>query len=186
MNFALIDIEKSIEKEKLIPKCLFERFFEYFGFLIILGYFPFIFGILVNAELERKEVLGLSIILFIIAISLSVLLYKKSIKNIYKLLRITALSPDKNREIIRSIVKNENWNTYFDNKEIFSFGPKRGFSWTHRREVTILYDNNDLLINSMSFGTRGLVSPFHWIEDRRVEKFIAQKIEEEIKATTNK
>jgi uncharacterized membrane protein (DUF485 family) len=185
MNFKRINIDKSIKQEKLIPKWLIERFSEYFSFFIILGFMPVAMGALVHGEIERRDALGFSIFLFLVAIFLSALIYKKSIKRIYDLKRIKGLSPDKNREILRKIVKSANWHIFYENETIFVCGPKTGFSWTWRREVIALFDNKDLLINSMSFGSGGLVSPFHWIEDRSVENVIMRKIDEEIKTTHN-
>lgn len=90
--------------------------------------------------------------------------------------RICGLSPEENRRIINGILKELQWPKMYDNKNfLVSFPPTFCFSWGH--QVTLLYDKNDILISSITFGRHGIISPFSIIGDSMRKNEIVSRFE---------
>lgn len=58
---------------------------------------------------------------------------------------------------------------------------KKDWTWTSTnwgQEIVILYDKKDILINAVSYGKGEMKSPFHWFANRKIERNIQKKFEE--------
>ncbi len=180
-----IDIPKSKQTEKLVFKqWLLERIAEYFVYGMLVIAFPFISFMEFNSDLTKNEPIGMSLILLILSLTFSFLLIY-SIMNLYTLKRIKGLSRGQNTSLIKKIAKNNNWNIYSSNQQItilnLTWKESSGFDWG--KQLTIIYDGTDVLLNCISFGLNSSPSPFHWFENKRKINNLKAEFENETKNT---
>ena len=182
MSRLAIDIPKSIQTEKLVIKeWLFVKISEYVFYLMFVLSFPFIAIMDLISNLNRNEPVGLSIFFLILSLVLSCLLIY-SILNINSTRRISGLTRGKNSNLIKKIAENNNWNIQFTNQQltIISFSwQDSGTDWG--KQMTILYDKKDILVNCISFGLHSSPSPFHWFANKRKVNKLLTEFEKEKK-----
>ncbi|MFD2543748.1 hypothetical protein ACFSSB_15585 [Lacinutrix gracilariae] len=177
-----IDIPKSIQTEKLVIKeWLFVRISEYFLYLMFVIAFPFIAIMELNSDLNKNEPIGFSIFFLILSFILSSLLIY-SIFNVNSVKRISGLSRGKNSNLIKKIAEKNNWNIQSTNQQMTIIN----FSWQDSgtdwgKQMTILYNENDILVNCISFGVGSSPSPFHWFANKRKVNKLTAEFENEIK-----
>jgi hypothetical protein len=171
-----IDISKSKKAEKLITRQWFlEKLFEYLLPLMIVGMFPFMALMEFNSDLNKNEPIGLSLSFLILSLIIGGLMIY-SIFNVYKLKRIKGISRGKNSNLIKKIAEKNEWNISANNQQIVIIN----FSWQDSgtdwgKQMTIIYDGTDLLVNCISFGLHSSPSPFHWFANKRkVNKLTAE------------
>ena len=102
--------------------------------------------------------LHFSVLFFVLSLAFaSVLGYK--MKHLFDLKRLSGISEAKNRVLAKKIAKELDWRVERDNAHylIASLGAS-AFSWGE--QITILYDETDVLINVFSKGSFGTKSPF--------------------------
>lgn len=105
-----------------------------------------------------------------------------SILTVDNLIFIKGLSPETNKSISKLSSNSLKWDNIKSNKEYDVFAPKWHWYSTHYgREVSVIYDKNDVLINSTTFLLFNLQSPFHWLADRKTERRFKTEFEKEIK-----
>jgi hypothetical protein len=174
-----IDIQKSKTNKRLKRKMsLVEIMSKYFLLTAWLIAFPTILGsMFFNAFNDNLTIQ----ILFFSSLAISFLILY-SILTMDKLRVINGLTPEKNKSISGLICNKLKWTNSKNNKDCDVFTPKWNWFSTHYgREVTVIYQGNEVLINSTTFLLSDLQSPFHWFADRRTEKKFKIELKSEIK-----
>ncbi len=151
----------------MFKKSAFGRFSNLLFELPIIIYFPFLSFLALSKKISNQEPYTLILICLIISFVFSTLLIY-SIVNIYSLKRIKGLSRGKNRKIINEIVKTKGWEELVSNQQMTAIN----FSWRLTgtdwgKQMTILYDEDDILVNCISFGLFSSPSPFHWFANKK-------------------
>ena len=182
MNRIPINISKSKKAGMLITRQRFlEKLFEYLLPLILVGIFPFIAILKFNSDLNKSGPIGLSLSFLIFTLTIGgFMIY--SIFNVYKLKRINGISRGKNSNLIKKIAKKNEWNISANNQQISIIN----FSWQDSgtdwgKQMTILYDEKDILVNCISFGLYSSPSPFHWFANKRKVNKLVLEFENGIK-----
>jgi hypothetical protein len=177
-----INIPKSKQVEKLIlGKGVFERILDIFFYMIFVFPFPFASGLEFYSDLTKKKPTELSLTFFILSLCFaSLMIY--SIINLYSLKRINGISRGKNSSLIKQIAEKYNWNIESNNQQITIID----FSWQDSgtdwgKQMTILFDKNDILVNCISFGLHSNPSPFHWFANKRKVNKLKTEFENGIK-----
>ncbi|MEP0264284.1 hypothetical protein [Dokdonia sp.] len=182
MSKIPIDILKSIQAERLVTKrWLLEKIIDYSMYSLFASLFPFIAIMQFSSDLSKNEPIILSLLFLILVITISSLLVY-SIINLYSLKRISGLSRGKNLGLIKKIAENNNWNISSTNHQITIID----FSWQDAgtdwgKQMTILYDEKDILVNCISFGLHSSPSPFHWFANKRKINILKVEFENKIK-----
>ena len=178
-----IDIIQSRKTGKLVIKeWLLLKIVEYFLYLMLVIAFPFIAIMELNSDLNKNESIGFSIFSLILSLILSSLMIY-SIFNLNSLKRISGLSRGKNSNLIKQIAEKNNWNIQSTNQQmtIINFSwQSSGTNWG--KQITIIYDENDILVNCISFGISSSPSPFHWFSNKKK----VNKLKKEFKNGTKK
>lgn len=177
-----INLKESKAKGRVVQnKWLIHRIFDLLIYLIIIGIFPFISSHFLVNQLDKGNNLFSAILFFLISIFIGgFLLY--TILTFDRLKRIGGLDKDKNREIVKKMAERLNWNMVIDNKHMtIASLPWNYLSSNWGRQIIIIYDRQDLLVNSISYGLFHIRSPFHWFGDRKLENIILEEIKNKIK-----
>jgi len=144
--------------------------------------FPYIWISEFNSDLTKNEPIGISLMFLILSLTFSFLLIY-SILNLNKLNRIIGLSRGQNTTLIKKIAEKNNWNIYSSNQQMtilnLTWKESGGFDWG--KQLTIIYDGTDILVNCISFGLHSSPSPFHWFVNKRKIKELKTEFENEIK-----
>jgi hypothetical protein len=187
MNINPIDIPKSIKSGKIVYKrWKIEIAVDFIGNFITIFIFPFISGISFYFNFIRNQPFGISLFFLIISLIFGFLMFY-SIINLNKLKLMKGLSRGNNFNIIKKIAKNNNWNIYSTNHQItiINFSWKlTGTDWG--KQMVILYDGNNILVNCTSFGRYSSPSPFHWFANRKKLNKLISEFENEIKNLSHK
>ena len=161
---------------------ILERIAEYFIFGIFVIAFPFVTIMEFNSDLTKNEPIGTSFFLLILSLIFSGLLIY-SILNLNALKRLKGLNRGQNTTLIKNIAERNNWNIYSSNQQMtiinFSWSDSGGTDWG--KQLTIIYDGTDLLVNCISFGLYSSPSPFHWFPNNRKINKLKTEFENEIK-----
>jgi hypothetical protein len=163
-----IDVLKSKETGRLVIKVwLFEKITQYFVYSVFVIVFPVIAFLEFYFDLDKNESIVLSLLLLTLSLTISALLIYSIVK-VNSLKRINGLSRGKNSILIKKIAESNNWNISSSNQQITIID----FSWQDvgtdwGKQMTILYDENDILVNCISFGLNSIPSPFHWFANKR-------------------
>lgn len=186
MSRISIDVPKSRQTKKLvIRESLLVKSIEYFFFFILVMMFPFIFILQLNSDIDKSEPIGISIFFLTVSLIVSSLMIY-SFFDMNSLKRISGLSRGKNSTLIKKIAKDNKWVISSMNQQItiISFSWKdSGIGTDWGKQMTILFDGNDILVNCISFGTHSSSnpSPFHWFPNRRKVNKLKTAFENEIK-----
>jgi hypothetical protein len=181
-----VDIPASKKEDKLVFivnysfSYFFDRISEGFLFLIVIGLFPFIAFMRLRSNYIYAEPTLLSLLFLFISIAFSILIVY-SILASTKLKRIRGISPNKNKELLKKVVKESGWYVYRKSQEMTIF--KKDWKWTsfnYGQEIVVLYDEKDILINGISYLKDEIKSPFHWFSNRKIERNIKKDFEERI------
>jgi hypothetical protein len=180
-----IDIPKSKQKERVVRKTwLIEPIIDFFSYVVLVGAYPILSGFFFFDQLEKKDHLVGASILFGLAFILGgLLLY--SILNLDRLKRLNGELKDRNRQAIKDLTEKLGWTLQIHNQQVSVISPP--WSWLSTnwgRQVVIIYDRQDILINSTSYGLHDMKSPFHWFGNRKLERIVMDNFEKEIKNDT--
>lgn len=124
---------------------------------------PFLLSIISLKQNLQRDTLDIFVILAVVfgLVSGGLILY--SACKINRLIRITGTF---GREDIRITAENLGWQTIYHNKDYSRFKKTVKFfdlrSWDWGRELTVIYDNDSILINCIALGRGDTPSPFHW------------------------
>lgn len=177
------DIQKSKTNRRLKRKnSIIEIVTKYFLLTTWLLVFPIIAGSMYFNTFNNNLIIQ---ILFFASLLLSCLMLC-SILTMDRLRVINGLTPEKNKSISELICNKLKWSISKNNKTFFVFAPKWNWFSTHYgRELTVIYLEKEVLINSTTFLLFDLQSPFHWLADRNAEKNFKTEFENEIKKHGN-
>ena len=163
-----IDIPKSKANNKLIfKKSLFDRLSDLIIEIPIVLFIPFLCAFALFKKITTEEPFNIVVLLFVFSLTISGLIIY-SIINMNSLERIKGNSRVENSKVIKEIVESNNWKMYLNNQQltIISFSWKdSGTDWG--KQMTILYDKKDILVNCTSYGFFSVPSPFHWFANRK-------------------
>lgn len=173
-----IDILKSKKRKKLIfHKTGFDRISEYFTKLTTIFAIILISTVTILNEFKNHQRIVLPIIISIISLMIIyAIIY--SILNTSKLKVITGTSKAKNKLDVRKISILKDWMIIDEGKDyktIHVINKWSGFHWG--KYLTIIFQKNELLINSYSTDMFGAISPYHWFGNRKVENEFIKQIE---------
>jgi hypothetical protein len=144
--------------------------------------FPFIWILEFNSDLTKNQPIGMSLTFLILSLTFSFLLIY-SILNLNTLKRIKGSSRGQNTNLIKKIAEKNNWNMYSSNQQMtilnLNWKESGGFDWG--KQLTIIYDGNDILVNCISYGLHSSPSPFHWFANKRKINKLKTEFENGIK-----
>jgi hypothetical protein len=181
MRYDKIDIPRSKEEGRIVrKKGLLDGGSDSLVYFAIVFAYPVLFGIALYKEIERGEIAVTTVLLFIAGLVVGgLLLY--SVLNLGRLKRLKGLSKEENREIVKEIIERFGWKVRQDNRDMIIAGPKwRWGHWNGGRDVSIIYDRTDILINSTTYGNHDIRSPFHWFGNRKLEKMLTDEFESKL------
>tara|TARA_B110000238_G_C15885041_1_gene335148 strand:+ start:64 stop:633 length:570 start_codon:yes stop_codon:yes gene_type:complete len=182
MTRISIDIPKSKNAERLITRqWLINKLLDYLLPLMIVGMFLFITIMEFKSDFKNNQSIALSLTLLILTTTIAVLVIY-TLLNIYKLKRIKGLSRGQNSDIIKKIAEKYKWNISANNQQIstlnISWENSGGLDWG--KQITIIYDKTDILVNCISFGLHSSPSPFHLLANRNKINKLKTEFEREI------
>ncbi len=169
MRFDKINIPKSKQKGRVVRKtCLIEPIVDFLTYVVLVGAHPILSCFFLFDQLEKKEHLVGASILFGLALILGgFLLY--SIINLDRLKMINGDLKDQNRQAIKNLTESIGWTLQIHNQQVSVLSPPcSSFSTNWGRQVVVIYDRQDILINSTSYGLHDMKSPFHWFGNRKL------------------
>ncbi len=184
MRFDNIDIVKSKKKGRLIRKTwLIEPFLDFIIYAVIVGFLPFSSGLFFIGHLKNDKNLFIVSILFLVALAFCGLLFY-SVVTLDRLIRIHGSLKEQNREFVKEVIEQLGWSVQHHNQQLTIASPPWSiFSTNWGRQVVIIYDSGDILVNSTTYGLHDIKSPFHWFGNRKIERQLIERFEEKIKTT---
>lgn len=179
MRGDTIDITKSKKTGRLIKKTwLIEPIYDFLFYTLIVGIFPFITGLYLFKEIKSKSNLIEPLILFILSIVLATYLFH-TVFGLDKLTKINGEQKDLNREAIKLTAESLNWKVAQHNQQFsILIPPWKLLSTNWGREIVVIYDKNDILINCLTFGLHDLKSPFHRGSNLKMSKQLTENFKE--------
>lgn len=173
-----IDIQKSKKSKKLVfYKTGYDRVSEYFIEFITLFSLLLISTSFILNEVKNNQRIVLPILILLTnLIVIGGIIY--SILNTQNLKVITGISKAKNKLDVEKIISLKNWKTVTEGKDyktILVADKWDGFHWG--KYLIIIFQKNELLINSYSTDIFGTISPYHWFGNRKMEKEFINEIE---------
>ncbi|MCC1485661.1 hypothetical protein [Winogradskyella immobilis] len=173
-----IDIPESKNRKKLVfHKNGFDRVSEYLTeFITLFAVILISVSFILNEFKNHERIISPIVILIVTLIIISGIIY--SILNTSKLKILTGISKAKNKSDVGKISELKNWKVIDEGKDyktILVADKWSGFHWG--KYLTVIFQKNDLLINSYSTDVFGAISPYHWFGNRKVEKEFITQIE---------
>ncbi|WP_420573904.1 hypothetical protein [Kordia sp.] len=180
-----IDIEASKKAEVLIfirdyasPMLLLDIFFDVIYYIILIAAFPVMSIFILIDSLNHTFYLLFSILYFIITVTIASLI-TYVLCSPRKLMRISGISPQKNYAILEKISKQADWDLRLNSGKFSVY--KAGYSLiSYGKELVVIYDHQDILINCINLSRMGSRSPFHWSGSRKMEKQIRKKFKQHL------
>jgi len=166
-----IDIEKSIEKRRLIPTSWYFKILDYFNYSIFATVFILcIIGptIGVAIKIDSTDIIWISLVLVILFLVVFTLI------KMDKLTVIGCHNLILDRNLIFLLAKENKWSLINEVDNLFIFNATQWYS--HERQVTIILKDNLIFINIMSFGKYDIKSPIYIRKDRTILSQIIEKI----------
>ena len=186
MNINPIKISESKTENKLIfEKSIFEKISDLMLEIPIILFIPILCGFALFKKITTEEQYVGALILFTLSLIISGLIVY-SLFTLNLLERVKGNSRGQNSKIIKEIAEINNWKIHSDNQQmtIISFSWKEtGTDWG--KQMTILYDKKDILINCISYGLLSSPSPFHWFANKRKVNKLKTEFIERIKTHYN-
>jgi hypothetical protein len=166
-----IDIEKSIEKEKLCPKYSYYLDYFMYGFFT-LAFFIIIIALLSESSFHVSLAMTIGILIYIALSTLTFYILGK----MTKLTVLNIKDKAKARQFIHDFSTTESdWKIWKEEADIIIFQTNPYYS--NDRQVTFIFRNESIFINVMSFG-RDIISPIYYLSDKDVLKTIIDKLKE--------
>jgi hypothetical protein len=169
-----INILKTREKRKLIYReSFFFRILDTLFAYVLISMIPFlsIINIYHNGFSESS----------IIYLLLSILLYGflvYSTINVTKLRSFHGIDYTENRKRILKILEKTDWKINVNRSNLIIANENfHLLSWDWGKELVIIFEKNEILINCISFGQSQMKSPFHWFVNRKRENEIIREFE---------
>ncbi len=166
-----IDIEKSIEKGKLIPKSQLTSMKD----LINSCFFAIVFitciigpTVGIPVTITYTKVILILIVLLLFA------------TNFFLVNRMDSLTKIENKDskinvkYFHSLAKENNWKLFLHSENILIFNTTSWF--LHERQLTIIFDKKNIFLNVMSFGNHDFKTPLYISKDKDELNQIIEKI----------
>ena len=171
MNILKIDIQKSLNFEKLyFHKSLFVKIWEHILIIINILFFLYITGMNLYDDRLNSEPYGWSLFLFVFMIIIAYAAYYLSSKS-NSLEKIEGISEIINTKIVKEITENNKWRIHSDEKGLDIINVSFLDTQTdYGKQIVILYNGNDVLVNCISFALGKTPNPFNWFSNKRMEK----------------
>jgi hypothetical protein len=181
-----IDITKSKKTGRLIKKTwLIEPIYDFLFYTLIVGIFPFVTGLNLLEEIKSKSNLTEPLILFTLSIIWAIYLFR-AVLGLDRLTKIKGEQKDLNREAVKLTAESLNWRLAQHNQQFsILIPPWKLLSTNWGREIVIIYDKQDILINCLTFGLHDLKSPFHRGGNLRMSKQLTEKFKEFLQQLKN-
>jgi len=179
-----IEIDKSILTGKLKSRTLLiEPVLNWINYSALIFSFPLSSALLLFAQINREgNLFYVTNLLIATILFCGFLLY--SVLNLNKLRRVPGVSKELNIELTTEIAGKLGWKIITRDQQLLIANPSgRRFSSNWGRQVVIIYDKQDVLINSTYYGLHDFKSPFHWFGNRKLERQLIERFEENIKKT---
>jgi hypothetical protein len=184
--FDKIDFKKSINSKRLIfKKGWFSRFTDNAVWIFMIIAFPVISLSMLYGSIKFNWIhdsLPQVLIMQFVGLGLSSFM-------IFRLSTMDRLVVakgviDNNRQWIQEICKELKYGIVTDNKKCLVAVLKPGlFAW--HRYLYVIYDNDKVLINCITYGLHGLKSPFHRMIDKRIINKITTGLENKVRRHNN-
>jgi hypothetical protein len=166
-----INIQESIEKEKLCPKYSYYLDYFMYGFFT-LAFFIIIIGLLNESSFHVSLAMAIGILIYIVLSTLTFYILGK----MTKLTVLNIKDKAKARQFIHDLSTTESdWKIWKEEADIIIFQTNPKYS--NERQVTFIFKNESVFINVMSFG-RDMMSPIYYLSDKDVLKTIIDKLKE--------
>jgi hypothetical protein len=181
-----IDLKKSKQNDRIIRRTWWiERIVDFLTDSVLVLPFPLISGIVFFDQVEGGDhVVGASIF-FGISLILGGLLLYSLIKG-DNLKRIEGALKNHNRQIIKELSEKHGWNLQVHSQQLSVLSPSWSLGLMYwGRQLVVIYDRQDILINVTSYGIHDMKSPFHWFGNRKIERTVKDLFENEIKNDTS-
>lgn len=171
-----LNIEKSIERERIIPKSRL----KYYSDFLLFGYISIAFLVVIIGMLYELNFRPDTTLIFWISVYLLIFPFVfYQLFNMDKFVHIENKNNAIKSETLRYIVKDNKWNIVKqkDDLLIAQTNPR----YLHNRQVTFLKCDGYLLVNVMSFGKYDWKSPIYY----RSDKVILSRIIDELMKQQN-
>lgn len=181
MRNKKIILSQSKRKEKIIPEPdIFFDLFTIFNCILLLSAYPIISGLLLYSEINQRAYLPEALLIFILTLLLSgFLLY--AILTVNNLQRINGIAQEQNQLAIKELAEKLGSELKPCSRDwLVLILPWSIFSLHWGREIIVIFDKKDILINCTTYGMYDIKSPFHWFGNRRFESVLAAAFEKEI------
>ncbi|MFB6344105.1 hypothetical protein ACE1ET_20470 [Saccharicrinis sp. FJH62] len=175
-----IDIKKSIEKERVIYSSKwFHLFLDKLIYLLI--FLAFLISYLsIILIIEPFSLINNSWVYFFPAIFIFGLVTILGFKT-DKLRRIIGINKELNKQLIIETINDLEWEIVINNQDFIIIVPSYDYLINGGHQITIIHDQNDILINSVAYAFGGGVSPIHVLSNksliRKFSKRFIRKIE---------
>ena len=187
MNYQKINVEKSIDKQRVVSiTSPWQSIDEFLVEMAILLPFPLMGGAFVFFEIQKlySEHLTQAILFFTLTTTYGGLIGYSIINN-ENLVRVEGKGFVINRAIIITVAKENRWKIVEDGNQLTLLSPKWELLSSHwGRRIIIIYDQKDILVNSIAYGSFDIKSPFHWFGNREVEKEVIDQFNRKMEHIT--
>ena len=180
MKYLSFNSGKSLDQEKLIfDEPLLLMMLVYFHYLIlIIG--PIIFGVAffyVQLNFRNSILFPFSIVTLFLSFLLALFIFLQ----IRKSTRFRIIKGRENRienmKYIENICNTNDWRIlHTDNQSQVILIENSKIVYHSGRELYILYKENVIYLRCLTYSMHGLVNPFHWKSQRKIENIILEKL----------
>lgn len=151
-----INIEKTLVKNKMILKRnIIEHYFDWFMYIAIILILPFlsITYSLTHLDSFKTDLLG-QIISNVLTIGFSLYVIS-GVRQISRIVYLKGTNEDENRKLIKKAVIDYDWILHKEDEKSMIIALRK-----YRSQINVIFHSEKLIVNSISFGRHGIVSPF--------------------------
>ena len=153
-----------------------EIIIEYWLLIMLSGSPLFIASLNLFSKVKNDQNLLVPSLLFCLALSFFyVIMYARL--NSLKLRKVEGYNRSKNRKLIKKISTEIDWELKRHNQEISILHKDWSFtSLDWGKDLFIIYEKEVLFICCVTYTKNGMISPFHWFQNRRIENELLEKL----------
>ncbi len=171
MNELNIDIPKSIKHRELcFNRSIVNKILENFLIPLSLIFFLYVTSVYFYDDIIRGQSYKISLPIFLLIITICIL-YLITLTKTYSLDKIIGISEIQNSRLVKEIVSENNWDIQSSNNQLDIL--EIPFTKTlnrHNKQIIVIYNGNDILINCVSFTRQKEPNPFKYYSNRKVTK----------------
>lgn len=179
-----IDIDNSKVKNRLVTKTwLVEQILNFIFYTALIASFPSFSGLFLFAQYKSGgNLFYVSLFLIMMLLFSGLMLY--SVLNFNRLRKIQGVSQEQNIKFTLEVVEQLGWKVLTQDQQLIIARPsERWFSSDWNRQIVLLYEKQDVLINCTYYGLHDFKSPFHWFGNRNIERQLIEGFKQNIKST---